>query len=152
MEHSDGGHLGVSGDWIRGEAPINLAAQEALNPSSRVIGWRTNSSIGSWRRARNEPGDQRRRDGIHDAQRQSLPAAANMIEGITPGLAVHVLISQRIWTVDQRSAQLLFEPLYRAGERGWDTPLRMAASVKSRMSAIFWKYRTWLNSMLLNPS
>jgi hypothetical protein len=37
MEHSDGGHLGVSGDWIRGEAPINLAAQEALNPSSRVI-------------------------------------------------------------------------------------------------------------------
>jgi hypothetical protein len=33
---------------------------------------------------RNEPGNQCRRDGVYDAQRQSLAAAANPIEGYCP--------------------------------------------------------------------
>jgi hypothetical protein len=45
-EHFDGGDLGVSSYWIRAEAAIDLAAEQALHSSSRVIGWKTSSSIG----------------------------------------------------------------------------------------------------------
>jgi hypothetical protein len=82
---------------------------------------------------RNEPGNQRRRDGIHDAQRQSLAATANPIEGYRPNPLLTVrdrsefgsdVAAERCQAtifsiaIDQRSAQFLFEPLYRAGERG----------------------------------
>src|SRR3546814_826635 len=77
--------LGVSGYWIRAEAPINLAVEEALH--SLVVCDRLENQFEHRHLAkgvRNEPGDQRRRDGVHDAQRQSLTAAANPIEGYRP--------------------------------------------------------------------
>jgi hypothetical protein len=85
MEYFDGGDLGVFRYWIRTEAPINLAAEEELH-SLVACDWLENQfehrhlSKGM----RNEPGDQRRRNSVHNAQRQSLAAAANPIEGQRP--------------------------------------------------------------------
>jgi hypothetical protein len=74
--------LVFSGYWNCAEAPINLAAQEVLN--SGVACDRLENQFEHRQLAegvRNEPGNQRRCDGVHDAQRQSLAAVANPIDG-----------------------------------------------------------------------
>jgi hypothetical protein len=134
MEYFDGGDLGVSGHGIRAEAAINSAAEEELHSLLAGDGLENQFEHGHLSKGVcNEPCNQRRRDGVRNAQRQNLAAAANPIKGYRPdplltfrdgsefGSDVAAERSQSTVfsvAINQRSAQLLFEPLYRAGKCG----------------------------------
>jgi hypothetical protein len=84
-EHFDGGDLGVSGGWIRAEASVNLSAEKELHSLVACDRLENQFEHGHLPKGvRNESGDQRRRNSVREAQRQSFVPAANPIEGYRP--------------------------------------------------------------------